>query len=761
LPLLLLYFVFRGAKNPAYVRSLVDRLGFLPRPFRQTRPGAIWLHAVSVGEVLACVEFLRRLRAEFPNSGLFVSTSTLAGRATAGDKLAGIADGVFFAPVDYCFAVRRVLRTLQPSVVLVVETEIWPNLFREVKRTGAGLLIVNGRISDKAFARYRRWEWLFRAVLPHADAVLAQSPEIADRFKALGAERMVVGGNFKYDFDPQAAAEGSPVRAFIDGMRPAAVWVAASTMPPAMPGDVDEDDAVIDAYRQLARPDLLLILVPRKPERFDVIARKLAAAGIPYVRRSALSGSASVLLLDTIGELSGLFPLADVVFMGGTLAARGGHNILEPAAFGKPVIVGPHMENFRAIAADFSRAGACVEIASASELAGAVARLLDAPEDARRVGERAKDCAGSRRGATARALAETRAIYDSGVPRRIQWQPWRPIAWALAQLWKWGGRRRLARDLSRRRKLDAPVISVGNLTMGGTGKTPFVLRLAGLMKNAGRSPGILTRGYGRATPDKHLVLAPGAEMSALHTGDEPQIFVRSGLAPVGIGGERFRTGSELIRQFGVDLLLLDDGFQHVRLARNVDIVLIDALQPFGGGALFPAGRLREAPEALERADIVVITRASFSDLPPAVEREVRRRNTNAPIFRAQIEPRAWVQQATGTEFPVDAPPFERAGAFCGLGNPQSFHRTLERIGVVPVDWVEFEDHHKYRPHELSRIAGHAHARGATALVTTEKDSVNLCHGCAGLVAPLELYWLKVTMAIDRENELQAALQRLV
>jgi 3-deoxy-D-manno-octulosonic-acid transferase len=385
-PLLLLYFVFRGAKNPAYIRSLVDRLGFLPRPFRQTRPGAIWLHAVSVGEVLACVEFLRRLRAEFPNSGLFVSTSTLAGRATAGDKLAGIADGVFFAPVDYCFAVRRVLRTLQPSVVLVVETEIWPNLFREVKRTGAGLLIVNGRISDKAFARYRRWEWLFRAVLPHADAVLAQSPEIADRFKALGAERMVVGGNFKYDFDPQAAAEGSPVRAFIDGMRPAAVWVAASTMPPAMPGDVDEDDAVIDAYRQLARPDLLLILVPRKPERFDVIARKLAAAGIPYVRRSALSGSASVLLLDTIGELSGLFPLADVVFMGGTLAARGGHNILEPAAFGKPVIVGPHMENFRAIAADFSRAGACVEIASASELAGAVARLLDAPEDARRVG---------------------------------------------------------------------------------------------------------------------------------------------------------------------------------------------------------------------------------------------------------------------------------------------------------------------------------------------------------------------------------------
>jgi tetraacyldisaccharide 4'-kinase len=760
LPILLLYFVFRG---PRYLRSLPERFGFLPRSLRQTRPGAIWLHAVSVGEVLACVEFLKRLRAEFPNSGLFVSTSTLAGRATAGEKLAGIADGVFFAPVDYCFAVRRVLRTLQPSVVVVAETEIWPNLFREVKRTRAGLLIVNGRISDAAFARYCRFPRLFESVLPHADAILAQSEEIADRFRSLGGppSRVRVGGSFKYDFQPRAADSGSPVLAFIDRVRPAAVWIAASTMPPAAPGDVDEDDAVIAAYQALARPGLLLILVPRKPERFDIAARKLEAAGIPFVRRSALAGVANVLLLDTIGELSGLFSIADVVFMGGTLAARGGHNILEPALFGKPVIVGPHMENFRAIAVDFSRAGACVEIAGAGELAGAVARLLDSPHEARTIGNRARECAAGKRGATAGAVTETRALYDSGVPRRVQWQPWLLIGWALSQVWKAGGRRRHSRGIARVRKLDVPAISVGNLTMGGTGKTPFVLRLAELLNARGRRPGILTRGYGRATPDTRLALAPGANVSPVHTGDEPQIFVRSRLAPVGIGGDRFQTGSDLIRQFGVDLLLLDDGFQHVRLARSADIVLIDALQPFGGGELFPLGRLREPLDAIARADLVVITRAKFSDLPAAIASDVRRHNTRAPIFRADVEPRCWVEQRTGREFPVTAPPFDRAGAFCGLGNPQSFRRTLAGIGVTPVDWVEFEDHHKYRPHELARIAARARAAGATALVTTEKDSVNFCHGCDDVVAPLALYWLKVTMEIENEGELLAALQRLV
>ena len=265
-----------------------------------------------MGEILACLEFARGLRAEFPNSRLFVSTATLAGRATAEQKLQGTADGIFFAPVDYVFVVRRVLRTLKPALVVVAETEIWPNLFREVHRTGAGLAMVNGRISDKALPKYLRLRRVFPVVLAAVDTILAQTEEMRQRFLALGAERVTVGGNLKYDFAPRAADAGSPVVQLIERARPAKVWIAASTMADER---VDEDDAVIAAWRRMQ--GVFLMLVPRKPERFDVVAGKLDAAGIGYVRRSRLGqdvrdgDSPGVLLLDSIGELGGLFGLAD------------------------------------------------------------------------------------------------------------------------------------------------------------------------------------------------------------------------------------------------------------------------------------------------------------------------------------------------------------------------------------------------------------------------------------------------------------------
>jgi tetraacyldisaccharide 4'-kinase len=766
LPVLLLYFLFRGLRNRGYWRSLPQRFGFLPRSYRQTGPGTIWLHAVSVGEVLACVEFLRGLRAEFPRTRLFVSTSTLAGRATAGDKLGDVADGVFYAPVDYVWAVRRVLRALRPAAVVIAETEIWPNLFREVHRTGAGLAMVNGRISDRAFPRYLPLRWFFRGVLSAADSILAQTDAMGERFLALGAlpERTRTGGNFKYDFAARAAAAGSPVPAFLERARPGKVWIAASTMPAAAADDVDEDDAAIRAFQELAarHPDLLLILAPRKPERFDTAARKLEAAGIRYLRRSRLRGSETlalpaVLLLDTIGELSGLFSVADAVFMGGTLARRGGHNILEPAFFAKPVIAGPHMENFQAIADEFRAAGAYVEIGDAAVLAGAVARVLEAPEWAREIGRRGRVAAEARGGATARAVALVRELYR--VPGYRPAQPWFAAASVLARVWRWGARKKLRRDYARRRKLAAPVISIGNITMGGTGKTPCVLLLAEILNERGRKPGILTRGYGRHSPHKRLALAPGAVVSAEHSGDEPQMFVRSGLAPVGIGANRFKTGTLLVRDFGADVLLLDDGFQHQRLARSVDVVLIDALDPFGGGEVFPLGRLREAPAGLARAHLILITRSELSDLDAAIERQVRRWNLRAPVFRAGVEPQAWVEHLTGRRFGPAERPFERAGVFCGLGNPEAFRRTLERMGVEPVDWVDFEDHHRYRPRELRHISQEMRAQGATALVTTEKDIMNLCEGSDGLLAPLPLYWLKVGMTIERESEFVSEIER--
>jgi tetraacyldisaccharide 4'-kinase len=762
LPALLLYFVLRGLGNRGYWHSLPERFGFLPHSFRQTGPGAIWLHAVSMGEILACLEFARGMRAEFPHSRLFVSTSTLAGRATAKQKLSGIADGIFFAPVDYVFAVRRILRALQPALVVVAETEIWPNLFREVHRTGAGLAMVNGRISDRALPRYLRLGRVFpllRTALAAVDTLLAQTGEMRQRFLALGAERVAVGGNLKYDFTARVADAGSPVVQLIERVRPAKVWIAASTMADER---VDEDDAVIAAWRQMR--GVFLMLVPRKPERFNVVAAKLDAAGIGYVRRSRLdpdgggAGAAppGVLLLDSIGDLGGLFGLADCVFMGGTLAARGGHNILEPALFGKAVIVGPHMENFAEVADEFRAAHALVEVDGVQDLGLAVERVL---ADDGGVGARARECALARRGATARAVAAMRELYR--VPRYRPAMPWFPAAWALARVWRWEGRRRQVRDYARRRKLDVPVISVGNLTMGGTGKTPCVLRLAELLRERGRRPGILTRGYGRVSPVPALALPVGATVRTEESGDEPQIFLRARVAPVGIGADRYRTGTLLREKFGTDVLLLDDGFQHVKLARNFDVVLVDALNPFGGGEVFPLGRLREPVQAWARADAIVITRSEASDLGAAVERAVRHWNPRAPVFRARIQPEWWVEYRTGRHTRAADLKLERAGVFCGLGNPQSFYRTLEALGTRCADCLEFADHHRYRPHELKRMAEQFGRNGATALVTTEKDAVNLCDGANELLAPLPLYWLEIGMRIEGEAELMAEIERRI
>jgi tetraacyldisaccharide 4'-kinase len=332
------------------------------------------------------------------------------------------------------------------------------------------------------------------------------------------------------------------------------------------------------------------------------------------------------------------------------------------------------------------------------------------------------------------------------------------VAQPLSRIWEWGGQRRRRRDLARQRKLEVPVISVGNITMGGTGKTPCVLRLAELLRERGFSPGILTRGYGRSSPQKELAVAAGAAVGVEISGDEPQILVRSGVAPVGIGGDRFQAGQLLRREFGVNALVLDDGFQHARLASDIDILLIDALEPFGGGGVFPLGRLREPLSALARAEIVVITRSGYSDLGDSIERAARQFNSHAPVYRAGVRPLAWVNHGNGSRHHPEAPPFERAGVICGLGNPHALRRTLEALGVSPAGWLDFEDHHRYHPHELRRIAHQLQALGATAIVTTEKDAMNLCDGWSDLIAPLPLFWLKIEMRFERESEFAAEIE---
>jgi len=700
------------------------------------------------------VELLRRLRAERPSVQLFVSTTTLAGRATAEQKLAGLADGVFYAPLDYRSTVRRVLRQLRPSLVVVLETEIWPNLYREAKRSGASLLIVNGRISDRALPRYQNRRWFFRHVLAQPDAILVQTEEDARRYVIAGAPpgRVRAGGNLKYDFTPPASGIAPDIATFLNETGSKQVLIAASTMPPAAAGDVDEDDAVIEAFRELsaARPGLLLILAPRKPERFDVAAEKLLRAGVAFTRRTSLKALSlpGVLLLDTIGELAALFDAADVVFMGGTLAMRGGHNILEPAYFGKPIIVGPHMENFAAIAEEFRRAEALTLIQRPSELAGAVTQLLG---DGSTRGPRAREIARSKRGVTVSMAGEIWEAFSEGVPSPLHKLPARVVLTPLSWFWSAGHSINVAASLAAQRSLETPVISIGGLTMGGVGKSPMVAHLAERLRAAGRNPAVLTRGYKRKSAEPIVLVRRGEIASLDLTGDEAQIFLRAGDAHVGIGRNRYDVGLQMEQRFAPGVFLLDDGFQHLRLARQQDIVLIDGLNPFGGG-VFPLGRSRESAHGLSRATALVVTRAEPGQHNTGLERQLRR-YSSAPIFRCRVTPREWAGVNSTLNIPVAEAPFRKVAAFCGLGNPRSFWSTLEELKLDLVFHWAFGDHHSYRPGELQRLLAQAQDCGAEALVTTEKDALNLCNGAPAIVSPLKLYWLKIGIEIEREEEL--------
>lgn len=705
--MILAYLAWRAWRESGYAFSLGQRLGRLPASFRRTGPGAIWLHAVSVGEVLSTQKLIARLRQELPHAPLYLSCSTVAGYHVACSTLPDSLDGIFYAPLDYCFAVRSVLRRLQPLAVVVFETEIWPNLFRETCRSGAALLMVNARISDKAWPRYRRWRWFFSPVVRLPRRILAQSELDAERFRQLGApaERIAVSGNLKYDLDPSPG-----VAPEIQAWSGHPLWLAASTSAPVSPGDVDEDDVVLETHQRLCLefPNLKLILAPRKPERFAVVAEKLLSRGLAFVRRTELKpgDNAPILLLDTIGELASVCSLADVVFMGGTLAARGGHNILEPAAFGKAIVVGPHMENFAAICAEFVDHRGLVQIQSAEHLCETLAGLLRDAKSREELGRRARQLRDARRGATRQAaeviVSECCACFARPVYGLFIYL----ALWPLSLVWR--SVHALRARWIQPRELAGCIFSVGGLTLGGAGKTPLVREL---VKMIGAPCAVLTRGYGRRGREL-LVLPPGAKVPAEETGDEAQLYLADGAAWMGIGANRRQVACRLRESHGIEIFVLDDGFQHFQLKRDCDIVALDALDPFGGGRVFPLGFLREPPSALRRAHAVVITSAERRPRLDTLCKFLREQNPRLAIFQAVSSPDANFDG-------------QRVAAFCGLAQPEKFFASLRAAGARLVLTRAFADHHRYNQRELEEFIQQAMRVNAELMLTTEKDAANL------------------------------------
>ncbi len=402
------FYLWKGRGTSKYLNNFRERLGRLPAGIQAGERGSIWIHAVSVGEVLAARTLVAPLKQRFPEQKVFLSTTTLTGQAIARTSARNV-DGLFYAPFDFRSAVRAVLDMLDPKLLVLVETELWPNLIHEARRRGARVAVVNGRLSPRSFGRYRWIRAFLKPVLAEVDLFLMQADAHADRIRALGAppERVRALGNLKFDALDAPQPSAALVH-LLSGLAGRPLWVVGSTVE-------GEEPLVLAAFQRLRDrvPDAALLIAPRHPERFALVTSLVGAAGLRAVRRSAVADGvwdgSGVLVLDTIGELAQLYAFATAVFVGGSLAPAGGHNVLEPAVAGKAVIVGPHMENFREIAEEFLAEGALVQVPSAEALGRETLTLFE--DEARRLelGARARALTALNRGAlerTVNALAE-------------------------------------------------------------------------------------------------------------------------------------------------------------------------------------------------------------------------------------------------------------------------------------------------------------------------------------------------------------------
>src|SRR5262245_52716815 len=388
------WFLYQAIRYWKYLGSLTQRMGYLPVSFNMDAERSIWIHAVSVGEVLTARPLMKDLRARYPHLKIFLSTTTMTGQALARRNASDV-DEVFYFPFDLGLFVRRTLDLVKPRLFVMMETEIWPNLLQECQRRGVKTAIVNGRMSPRSYPRYRMIRGFMSRVLDNIDCFCVQSEQSARRFIDLGANpgRVTVTGSLKFDsldLGPtlQTRAKDRVLRYFrLAPNRP--LIVAGSTMK-------GEEGAVLDAFRRVRTsvPGAMLILAPRHPERMDEVHQACVREGFRTLRRSELPIDAEprgdIVLLDTIGELATIYQLATVAFVGGSLVPTGGHNILEPAVFGRPVVFGPHMDNFSEIADAFLANAAAVRVSSDRELGDVLVSLMIDPIRRARLGAAAR-----------------------------------------------------------------------------------------------------------------------------------------------------------------------------------------------------------------------------------------------------------------------------------------------------------------------------------------------------------------------------------
>ncbi len=737
----------------------------------------IWVHAVSVGEVMAMIPLVQALRRRYPHAVLVGSTVTDLGQETMRDKLPEL-DLVFYLPFDLWWSVRRTIRTISPSLFLFGETELWPNVLLHLERSGVPAILINGRVSERSVRHYRWVGGFMAGVVRTIDALAVQGEIDRTRFIQLGADpsRVTMTGNLKADGAMSERMHAESLKRLF-GLGDEPLVMAGSTHDP-------EERLVARAFLALVadRPTLRLCLAPRHLNRVDAVDTMLRELGLTPLRRSrmetsprAWSDPRDVVVLDTIGELADGYALATVVVMGGTFAPIGGHNLLEPAAAGCPILIGPRTGQWEAVAEGLADAGAAIRVTSEAELIGGLRLVLDEAPCRQTMGRAARDYVAAQQGATARTMTviagvidhAASAASDGGSPvfptvhRRTgalaacgdwlfstRWAATLVKSLLAPLAWSYGAVTAIRRSGYRRgwltaHRLSVPVVSVGNLTVGGSGKTPTVMALAQLFQSAGRAVGIVLRGYRGVRTREPLLVSDGRSLTATveEAGDEAVLLARRlpGV-PIVVGKDRAAAARLLLASASggyapglvlPDLILMDDGFQHLALARDVNLLVIDAAQLDAGGWVLPCGPLRERWSAVRDASAALVTdrRSGPEDIRSGVvgrERGIhalRRGGFDGPVFFGRIRPTVLIERGSERSRPLDMVSGQRVVVCSGIGQPQPFRDLVASMGATICGVWEFDDHHRYERQELEAVAREACRLGAALVVTTEKDAV--------------------------------------
>ena len=806
-------FMIRSIRERGFVERIRQSFGFFPKGALDpvAKKNCIWVHAASVGEIVATSPLIKEFRREFPKSPILVSVVTTSGYEMA-NRIIKDADSIIYFPLDLPFVSESVFKKIFPRVFLNVETELWPNFLKAAREHQVPVMMVNGRISEKSVKRYKYMFSILRDMIGTVQLFAMASSVDAGYVKQLGApeDLVIVTGNTKFDQTYTDVTDAQRAKILSDmGLTDAKeIFLAGST-------HRGEENFVLKAFKAIREdhPKARLVIAPRELLRTREVVALCKAAGFTVGTRTELQKrppkGEDIIILDTIGELGQVYSVGNVIYVGDSLVSHGGHNILEPAAHGKAIIVGHHMENFKDLHALFKNRNACVTVKDADELAAQAKKLFDEPAERQRLEEETIKIVHENRGASrksavllrqmlteyeakenARRLRTTekienvqtyflKLIHDEEV--RGAFTPLMIFVMYLASLVYKGlvNLRLLGYDLgfSGKERLKCFVISLGNITVGGTGKTPTAQRLAKEIRDMGYRVVILNRGYRAKFYGEVGIVSDGKtlKMDATEAGDEAYMLAKHlPNVPVLIGARRAVTGQYAIENFGAEVVILDDGFQHWQVIRDLDILLIDAVSVFGNGHLLPRGTLRESISHISRADVCLMTKVDQAREGSCelIRETVQKYNAAAQIVESIHEPRClipladWSVDLAGEGVSVETLRGRKVMAVSAIGNPASFERTLSDLGAEIISSLRYPDHHDYTVAEMEDILRRAESFAAEMIVVTEKDAVKIPDEVARQAWSIPIYVICVEVkfkagAEDFHNELQRRLESKV